>query len=160
MNTETQHKQSTILIVDDDPLTVSIVQEYLALAGFTDIHTVTNPQRVMQEIGERKPAMILLDIFMPEIDGLELLKQIKSRPELDEVIVLMLSSAEGNEKYKSLEMGAAGFIKKPVTEEISNHVLRAFNVAMRLGRLMNLRSSFDLSKDCSTDDSQQFLESF
>ena len=80
--------------------------------------------------------MILLDIFMPDISGLELLKQIRANPELNQIIVLMLSSAGRDEQYKSLELGALGFIQKPTTAAmLVQTVTSKFGIARRIGLL-------------------------
>ncbi len=132
---EQKYGQARILVIDDDPLVTRTVQAYLKKTGFEDTESLNRSNQAIEKIELFQPDLILLDIFMPDVSGLELLQKIKSQPRFEQVIVLMLSSAEEKEKYRSLEMGAAGFIKKPVTAEISKHICRAFDVANRLGLL-------------------------
>jgi PleD family two-component response regulator len=123
-----------ILVVDDEELVTRTVAAHLKVKGFTNVKLITDARRVMRVVGEYRPDLILLDIFMPYFNGLELLSQIRSNSELDNVIVLMLSSAGQEEKFKSLELGALGFIEKPASaSQLFKAVTRAFQVAHRLG---------------------------
>ncbi len=123
-----------ILVVDDEPLVSRTVEAHLRVQGFLNIRQETDARRVMKTVEEFGPDMILLDIFMPYRDGLQLLAEIRSNREMDSVIVLMLSSAGREEQFKSLELGALGFIEKPATAtKLFEAVARAFRVASRLG---------------------------
>ncbi len=84
---------------------------------------------MFDEIHRSRPNLIILDIFMPAMNGLELLRKIRCRAEYDDILIMMLSSAGQDEKYKALEMGAAGFFQKPVSEKLVNAVCRVFDVA-------------------------------
>ena len=123
-----------ILVVDDVPLVCKVVENQLKAAGFENVASETNPRLVMDLISDFKPDMILLDILMPEISGIELLKQIRSNPELDQIIVLMLSAAGRDEQFESLELGALGFMQKPITAiDFVQTVTGKFCLAKRLG---------------------------
>ena len=88
----------------------------------------------MDLLAEHKPDMILLDIFMPHISGLELLQMIRQVREYDDIIILMLSSAGADEKFKSLELGAFGFVQKPITAvNLVQTMTSKFVMASRLG---------------------------
>lgn len=133
---ESNLSEKKILIVDDDQLTVDTVAVFLQMAGYTDIRHETDSRLAIKAISDYKPDLVLLDIFMPHICGLELLTQIKSNAEFDKVIILMLSSAGQKEKYKSLELGAMGFVEKPVTQtKLTDAIATTFRVARRLGML-------------------------
>lgn len=123
-----------ILIVDDDHLICRVVSAQLIAAGFAEVSFETDSRKVVEQIDEYKPDLILLDIFMPHISGLRLLKAIREKTQWDRIIVLMLSSAGSTEHYLSLEFGAFGFIQKPVTaENLVQIITKKIALAHRLG---------------------------
>ncbi len=123
-----------ILVVDDVPLVCTVVAKYLKTAGFENVALETNPHLVMDMISEFKPDMVLLDILMPEISGIEILKKIRSNPDMDQIIVLMLSAAGRDDQFESLELGALGFMQKPITAvDLVQTVTGKFCLAKRLG---------------------------
>ena len=125
-----------ILVVDDEDLVTRTVAAHLQVKGFNNVRQVTDSRLVMSIVDSYQPDLILLDIFMPYFDGLEILSQIRANPDLNKTIVLMLSSAGQEEQFQSLELGAMGFIEKPATaNQLIKEVTRAFEVAHRLGIL-------------------------
>ena len=123
-----------ILIVDDDPLIVRTVAAFLRQGGFHELRHEIDSRRVIEAIDDFKPDMVLLDIFMPHICGLELLERISTNSDFDDVIVLMLSAAGQDEERTSLEMGAMGFLPKPTgAEELIRIVSTTFRIAHRFG---------------------------
>ncbi len=130
-----KHLQKEILVVDDEPIIGELVCALFEDFGFKKIRSISDPHQLFEEIKLSRPSLIILDIFMPALSGLELLRKLRSRIEYDDILILMLSSADQNEKYKSLEMGAAGFVQKPVSKKLVNAVCRAFDVASFLQSL-------------------------
>ena len=123
-----------ILIVDDIELVCRVVSTQLASAGFQSVSQETDSRSVMETIGGLKPDMILLDIFMPHISGLEILEKIRADETNDHIVALMLSSAGADEQYQSLELGALGFIQKPITAvKLVQTITSKFAIAHRLG---------------------------
>ena len=123
-----------ILVVDDEDLVTRTVSAHLQVKGFSNVRQVVDARLVMSVVETYQPDLILLDIFMPYFDGLEILAQIRANPKFNNIIVLMLSSAGQEEQFKSLELGALGFIEKPATaNQLCKEVTRAFEVAHRLG---------------------------
>jgi UDP-3-O-[3-hydroxymyristoyl] N-acetylglucosamine deacetylase len=101
----------TVLVVDDEERIRSSLRGILADEGFRVVDT-GNPAGVMEIIAREKPALILLDIWMPDIDGIELLRRIKA--EQPGVRVIMISG-HGNiqSAVAATRLGAADFIEKP-----------------------------------------------
>lgn len=123
-----------ILIVDDEPITARVASQFLARQGFDNVLIQTDSRQVMDDVYLHQPDLVLLDIFMPHLDGLKLLTQIRQDPKLNQVLVLMLSSASEEERFKSLEMGAMGFIQKPVDSlQLVENINSTFRIALRLG---------------------------
>lgn len=125
-----------IFIVDDVDLMCRVVTMQLQSAGFDSVASEEDPRLVLDRIREFQPDLILLDILMPHISGLELLKAIRAIPEFDNILILMLSSAGADEQYQSLELGAFGFIQKPITAvKLVQTITNKFAMASRLGLL-------------------------
>ena len=136
MADERERSSISILIVDDEPIVGSVVSKYLRQAGYQNVVFLSNPELALDWVKEFRPTMVLLDVFMGAKSGLEVLQDIRDDPSLDEVTVMMLSSAGQEEQFKSLEMGAMGFIQKPTTQkELDSQIQRTLKVASRVRKL-------------------------
>ena len=105
--------QKTILVVDDEDGVRESVREVLSDEGYRVVDT-SDGTRVLQIIREERPELVLLDIWMPQIDGIGLLKEIKSQePDINVVMV----SGHGNihTAVTATKFGAFDFIEKPVS---------------------------------------------
>ena len=123
-----------ILIVDDEPLVTRTVSAYLRKGGYTEVRSENDSREVISAIREFKPDLVLLDINMPHISGLELLEQIGREHDFDSVVVLMLSAAGEEEENKSYDLGSLGFVPKPATaESVLRIVTSTFRIANRFG---------------------------
>src|SRR5208337_420898 len=101
----------TVLVVDDEERIRSSLRGILSDEGFRVVETGRAPA-VMDLIALERPALVLLDVWMPEIDGIELLREIKTRR--PEVEVIMLSGhANIQSAVAATRLGAADFIEKP-----------------------------------------------
>ncbi len=124
----------SILIVDDEPVVVKSVAAHLKRGGFPNVHQLTDASLTLEALRKHKPDMLLLDILMPEISGLELLAEIGDKEEFRDIIILMLSSAGIEEENLSYELGALGFIKKPAKpEDMLRIISSTFRIANRFG---------------------------
>lgn len=105
-----------ILIADDDPAVVESVSWVLEEHGYavTAVSGATPLMALVASAEERPPDLLLLDIFMPDGDGVQLLERIKREPRWRDVPVLMLSSAPVEEAtVRTLGLGAADYVRKP-----------------------------------------------
>ena len=126
---ETFGEDARILVIDDEPTITHVVSRHLRRSGYKNIRSMTDSRRALHSIALEKPDLILLDLHMPHLSGLDLLRQIRENPEFSDIIVLILSAASNAEKYKSLNLGAVGFISKPVdAEELGNYVSNALRL--------------------------------
>ena len=99
-----------ILTVDDDPQTLRYVRDTLEDAGY-EAHMTGDPDALRQLIAQHRPHLILLDLMLPETDGMELMAQL---PTLRELPVIFLSAYGGDERVAAaLELGADDYIVKP-----------------------------------------------
>jgi len=103
----------TILIVEDDPLMVTFLDEYLSSDFKTHVMTsALDALRLLEE--EMSPVMVILDLFMPEMNGFEFLKEVRSNPKLNRLPILVLSGSEKSEdRVRAFELGADDFVIKP-----------------------------------------------
>ena len=103
------------LVVDDFASMRSVVVEVLKRAGFSDISQASNGQTALARLLEHKKiGLVISDWYMPEMDGITLLREIKAHPDLRHVPVLMIT-AEGQRDnvLDAMQSGAAGYIVKP-----------------------------------------------
>ena len=99
-----------ILVVDDDPQTLRDMRETLTAAGYTPLLT-GDPRQVPGLLKSEEPRLVLLDLMLPDVDGIELMERV---PELADLPVIFLSVYGRDETIaRALEMGAADYIVKP-----------------------------------------------
>lgn len=107
-----------ILCVDDEPINLMIIEVNLMAEGY-DVYKVENGTAALQMLKEIKPQLVLLDIMMPGISGIDTLKEIKK---IDpDVPVIMVSGVTDEATAKSaLEYGAYDYVTKPIDFDYLN----------------------------------------
>ncbi len=100
----------TILVVDDKANVRTLVRDYLAEQGYR-VLVADNGQNALYEARRAKPDLILLDIMMPEMDGLEFIRAY--RKESETPVILLTAKLEESDKVIGLELGADDYITKP-----------------------------------------------
>ncbi|MFA6081024.1 MAG: response regulator [Patescibacteria group bacterium] len=102
-----------ILLVDDDPLLIRMYQKKFEVDGY-QVSTLSDGERVQTEALFFKPDLILLDIMMPKVNGLEALKKIKSDEKTRNIPVILLTNLGGNQDDvdQGLELGAVSYLVK------------------------------------------------
>ncbi|MGQ9574422.1 MAG: response regulator, partial [Thermoguttaceae bacterium] len=104
-----------IAIIDDEPINVKVVQKYLKLAGYQQFCTTTNATRAMEMIRAEQPDVVLLDIMMPGVSGLEILAELRqSERFLDLPVIILTAACDRDTKLNALRVGATEFLGKPV----------------------------------------------
>ena len=115
-----------IMMVDDEPITLDVVQAYLEDAGYSNFVTLSEPAEAVAVVGSDRPDALLLDLMMPGVSGFDILKEIRADPRFQYLPVIVLTSSTDSEtKLRALEMGATDFLAKPV--DASELVLRLRN---------------------------------
>ncbi len=108
-------KQARILIVDDESLNIDVVQGYLEMDGYENIRSTEFAIQAMPLVGEFSPDLVLLDIHMPDISGLEILKAIRADEKFATIpIVILTASSTNDTKLEALRCGATDLLSKPV----------------------------------------------
>jgi CheY-like chemotaxis protein len=104
-----------ILIVDDSSFQRRTIRRALAQAGY-QITEATDGEQALKLIANEAPDCVLTDLIMPGTDGFAVLEALRSQHNPVPVIVIS-ADIQGTTRQKCLDMGAAGFIQKPVNEE-------------------------------------------
>ena len=101
-----------LLIVEDDPLILRMYEEAFSFRKY-EVAIADNGQDGLAKAGKEQPDMILLDIMMPKMNGLEVLKQLKQDPKLKMVPVVMLTNLSGDDDIETaMSLGAVKYITK------------------------------------------------
>ena len=118
-----------VLIIDDEPLVIRVVKRFLAGEGFTNFVTVEDSRVGMETIKRESPDVVLCDIMMPNVSGLDLLRERQKDQSLMLVPFIILSANAENEiKREALALGATDFLSKPV--DASDLTVRVQNSLM------------------------------
>lgn len=110
--------RKTILVVEDEEDILELVEYNLAKSGFA-VTTVTSGEEALASIRSRLPDLVLLDLMLPGIDGLEVCKILKTDPEMQSIPVVMLTAkGEESDIVTGLELGADDYITKPFSPKV------------------------------------------
>jgi DNA-binding response OmpR family regulator len=101
-----------VLVIDDDEMVLALVQRILSLEGIETLTTADGPQG-LAIFKERRPDVVLLDLALPGMNGLEVLRKIRQLDEKAKVIVLTGSGSDESAEV-ALRYGACDFVRKPV----------------------------------------------
>jgi two-component system response regulator MprA len=106
-------KSEIILVVDDTEMALTLVRDSLAKGGFT-VRTASDGFEALVAIEKERPALIIADIMMPRLSGLDLLKAVRNRPETRGIPFIMLSALDKAESVQAgLDLGADDYLTKP-----------------------------------------------
>jgi len=123
-----------ILIADDEPVNLILMTKLLKEIGF-DVLTAKDGQEALEIIEFTTPDLVILDIMMPKVDGLEVCKRIKDNRNLSFIPVMIVSALDDHEsKKKGMENGADEFLAKPVDK---------FELQTRIKTLLKIKRLYD-----------------
>ena len=106
---------ATIMMVDDEPINMEVVQAFLEDEGYLRFILVEKSTEAMKILEERRPDILLLDLMMPEVSGFDILSEVRSHPKLEHMPIIVLTSSTDTEtKLRALDLGATDFLAKPV----------------------------------------------
>jgi two-component system cell cycle response regulator DivK len=104
----------TVLIIEDNPKNMKLFKDILQANGYTTIETV-DAKKGIELAGALNPALILMDIMLPEINGFEAVRILKADAKTKAIPVIALTSfAMAGDKEKAFEAGFDGYITKPI----------------------------------------------
>ncbi len=134
------------MIVDDEPVNVKVVQKYLKLAGYQHFVTSTDPRPVMELVSSEMPDVILINVMMPFVSGLQLLERLREDDRLVHIPSIVLTASDNEQtKMEALELGATDFLGKPVNSaELIVRVRNALLVKAHHDHLKNYARDLEL----------------
>lgn len=139
----------SILIVDDTPEHIKIASSILKKLNYP-IRIALNGLDALDLIKKYKPTIVLLDVKMPNMDGFEVCKRIKSNPNYSDIAVIFITSSEDEESiHKAFEVGGQDYVIKPYNaSEVISRVSTHINLAVQT---INLKKSYEeLNQFCHT----------
>jgi two-component system, sensor histidine kinase and response regulator len=114
VTTQRRLAPSRIMVVDDSPDILSVTEAILFSAGY-EVITSTQGLIALQIMTLMPPDLIVLDVNMPQIDGYEMTRRIRSNPEWDNVPILLFTALDRTQAALGLECGADDILGKPVS---------------------------------------------
>ncbi|MGB0922299.1 MAG: response regulator transcription factor [Alphaproteobacteria bacterium] len=114
--------EANIALVDDDRNILTSVQIALEAEGF-DVTAFTDGQQALQQFAKQAPDLLVLDIKMPRMDGMEVLRQLRSKSDLP--VIFLTSKDEEIDEVLGLRMGADDYIRKPFSQRLLIERIRA-----------------------------------
>lgn len=132
-----------ILVVDDDPDIVEILRYNLSLAGY-EVKSAANGKEAIKKAKLFIPQIILLDIMMPEMDGIEACSQIKGISSLDNTMIIFLSArSEDFTQIAAFDAGGDDYISKPVKPKILLKKIASILKRINYGKNKTLKLEMD-----------------
>lgn len=108
-------KEASIMMIDDEPVLMDVLEIFLEERGYQNFTKVEDSRLAMSVLEESPPDVLLLDLKMPHIDGLQILEMMRAVPSLERIPVIVLtSSTDAETKLRALDLGATDFLAKPV----------------------------------------------
>ena len=150
-NTEQFLPQSTVLIVDDNPQNVELLQAFLESLPI-NIATASDGLEALRKIEQQPPDLILLDIMMPHMSGFQVCKRIKGDQKTKDIQVLMVTALnELGDIERATECGTDDFVSKPVNKiELLTRVkslLRVRHLKSELERALSYLNEIEHDED-------------
>ena len=109
-------KAAKILVVDDTPMNVKMLVDILTFKGY-QVSTAAGGRLALASLNQEIPDLVLLDVMMPDLNGYEVCKVIRSRPDTEMLPVVMVTALDpGSERIKGIEAGADDFLSKPINQ--------------------------------------------
>ena len=125
--------RARILIVDDEPANISLLQYILQAAGYEDLRSTTDPRQVVSIFREFQPDLVLLDLMMPHLSGFEIMRRLDGEITSGDCVPILVLTADvsATTKHAALQAGASDFLTKPFDQ---------IEVLLRIRHLLQIRT--------------------
>jgi putative two-component system response regulator len=109
---------SRVMIVDDEPINVKVARKFVETLGYSDFVTLTESSRALDTLRQEMPDVLLLDLMMPKVSGLDILSDMRSDSRLMRIpVIILTASSDRGTRLQALELGATDFLAKPLDPE-------------------------------------------
>lgn len=127
-----------IMVVDDCQTTRKLLGHYLKSRGYSVVFA-ENGLDALEKLGSENVNLVMTDLNMPYMDGMELIKTLRTDPNLSEIPILMVTTENDDvERKKALDIGADGYVVKPVTgDAIAENIKAILKRIFTKGGLQN-----------------------
>ncbi len=126
---------ATIMMVDDEPILMELLQAFLEDQGYSNFITIEDSTKAIDAMHQLQPDILLLDLNMPNLGGLDIIKLMRADSLLKRLpIIVLTSSTDAETKLQALELGATDFLAKPVD---------ASELALRLRNTLTVKAYQD-----------------
>jgi two-component system cell cycle response regulator len=116
----------SVLVVDDDPRLLQIIEMYLRLEGY-DVVTAENGEDALDRLRAQHVALVILDVMMPGMDGIEACRRIRADPSTADIPVVMCTALSADEDVRrARDAGASHMVTKPFNLVGLGTVVRSF----------------------------------
>ena len=130
MITQAEVRRARVLVVDDQPVNVQLLEYLLKTTGYENVHSTTDPRQVVSLHLKYRFDLIILDLHMPHMDGFQVMEALKPL-ESESWLPVLVVTAEPDKKLAALEAGARDFIGKPLdTVEVMTRIRNLLEVRL------------------------------
>jgi two-component system alkaline phosphatase synthesis response regulator PhoP len=110
--------QKKVLIVDDEPDILEIISYNLIKEGY-EINTAKDGLEAVEKVAAFRPNLVILDIMMPKMSGVEVCKILRSKPEYNDTLIIFLTAlSDESSQIKGLQTGADDYVNKPISPKV------------------------------------------
>jgi len=133
-------QQSRVLIVDDNPANVALMERLLCQAGYLHFTSINDPREVVAQLRTFKPDLVLLDLMMPHVDGFAVMTQLRGFIPDETYLPILVITADIAKptREKALSFGAKDFLTKPI--DAAEALLRIYNLLQTRWLYQQLRT--------------------
>ena len=144
-----------VLVVDDEETIIELVEYNLLKAGY-EVNSVGSGEAALKAVNDNPPDVILLDLFLPGVDGLEVCRRLKKNPQTSHLPILMITAkGEESDIVAGLELGADDYITKPFSPKVL--IARMRTVLRRLEQGIDEDAAAVLQYDTLSIDTRKHL---
>jgi two-component system, OmpR family, response regulator ResD len=106
------HTRGSVLVVDDEPTIAEVVSRYLERAGYST-RVAADGTHALQDMAKHRPDLVVLDLMLPGIDGLEVMRRMRERDPERVAVILLTAKGEESDRVIGLRLGADDYVVKP-----------------------------------------------